>query len=108
MCYALGIGINRKNLSLLDQHNWKLTFNYLRLYYNWIKLGPSSYDEVSEEDEVNLDIYEPKYQLPNSNLNLRYNDYEDTIYSVFCSQYAKILILSKIINSKFCNRDSKR
>jgi hypothetical protein len=107
ICYALGIGINRKNISVLDQHNWRLIFNYMRLYYNWIKLGPSSYDEVSEDDEVDLDIYEPKYQLPSTSLGLCYNDYEGTIYSIFCSQLAKILILSKIINSKFCYQDSK-
>jgi hypothetical protein len=108
MGHLLGISIKRNNLTIIDQHNRKLIYNIYKLYYNWIKLGQSSCDVTSEEDEADLDIYEPKYQLPNSSLILFNNRKESTIYSIFCSQFSKLMNLSIMINSKFCNYDSIR
>ncbi|KXN68266.1 hypothetical protein CONCODRAFT_9495 [Conidiobolus coronatus NRRL 28638] len=106
MCNALGTGINRKKLHILDQHNRKLVHNIVKLYYNWEKLGRPPYGLASQEDEFDLDIYEPKYQLPNSNLNLCNNDYEGAAYSVFCCQFTKISNFTVVVNSKFCQHDS--
>jgi uncharacterized protein YaaR (DUF327 family) len=106
MCNALGTGINRKNTPILDQHNRKLVYNIVKLYCNWAKLGRPPHGLVSEEDEFDLDVYEPKYQLPNSNLKICNNDYESTIYSVFCCEYAKLSNFAVVINSKFFKHES--
>jgi hypothetical protein len=105
--HALGICIARKTLPILNQYNRKLISNNMRLYYNWAKMGPSSY-ELESEDEDDLDIYEPKYQLPNSNLNFCNNEHEYTLYSVYCCHFSKLKNLNISIISKFCKLDSKR
>jgi hypothetical protein len=103
MCHALGISANRSNLPILDQFNRKFTCNILKIYYNWTKLGPSSYDLVSEEVEADLDIYEPKYQIPSPDLNLFDNFSDCIVYSIFCSQFTRIFNHNVYIASKFIN-----
>jgi hypothetical protein len=108
MNHALGIGVSRKNLSIIDQYNRKLIYRNVRLYYVWAKLGPSSYKVVYDENEdKDLDIYEPKFQIPNSSLNLYNNEYLSTLYSVFCTQFAKLSNFNIAVNSTFCNHESK-
>jgi hypothetical protein len=106
--HALGININRKNLSVLDQYNRKLIKNNMRLYYNWTKLGPSSYSVASEDSEDDSEIYESKFQLPNPNLNLCNNEYEGILYSIFCCQFAKIKDFNVNNISKFCKYGTKK
>ncbi|KXN68097.1 hypothetical protein CONCODRAFT_79920 [Conidiobolus coronatus NRRL 28638] len=101
MCHALGVNINRKNLSILDQYNMKLMYNIVKIYYNWVKFGVSPYGVTSNDIEFDLDIYEPEYHLPNSSLKLYNNDYESVAYSIFCSTFAKLSNFSVTINSKF-------
>lgn len=108
MSHALGIGINRKKLSAIDQYNRKLINNNIRLYYIWSKLGPSSYDISSEEHEDDLEIYESNFQYPNPSLYLYNDEYERTLYSVFCCQLSKITDFNLINISKFCKYDSKK
>jgi hypothetical protein len=108
MNHALGISINRKNVSVLDQYNRKLINNNMRLYYNWTKLGPSSYVVAPEDDEDDLEIYEPKYQYPNPSLNMCNSEFEGTLYSVFCCEFAKIKNFNVNNISKFCKYDSKK
>jgi hypothetical protein len=108
MCYALGININQNNLPKSDQVNIRLVNNNIKLYYDWAKLGPSLRDVASEDDEIDLDVYEPKYQFPDPGLNLCNSEYERNLYSVFCSEFAKLMSLSIIINSKFCKPGSSR
>jgi hypothetical protein len=105
--HALGININTKNLSILEQYNRKLVDNKIRLYCNWAELGPSSYGLASEDDENDLDIFGPKYQFPNSNLKLCNNEFEGTLYSIFCCQFGKLKNLLIRIISKLCKHDSK-
>ncbi|KXN66886.1 hypothetical protein CONCODRAFT_11172 [Conidiobolus coronatus NRRL 28638] len=106
MNHALGININRKKLSVLDQYNRKLIKNNMRLYYNWAKLGPSSYSLASEDNENDLDVYDPKFQLPNPSLNLCNNSYEGSLYSIFCCHFAKIKDFNVNNISKFCKYGS--
>ncbi|KXN67491.1 hypothetical protein CONCODRAFT_10433 [Conidiobolus coronatus NRRL 28638] len=108
MGHALGISIRRENLSVLDQHDRKLIYNHIRLYYIWAKLGPSSYEVVAEDNEEDFEIYDPNFQFPNPSLNLCNNEYEATLYSIFCCQIAKINDFNVINISKFCKYDSKR
>ncbi|KXN66010.1 hypothetical protein CONCODRAFT_12237 [Conidiobolus coronatus NRRL 28638] len=107
MNHILGLTVNRKNLPLLDQYNRKILCNYMRLYYGWTKLGPSSYEVTCEVEETGLDIYDPKYQYLNPSLNLYNNEYLSTLYSVFCTQLAKLTNFHTAINLKFCNYESK-
>ncbi|KXN64987.1 hypothetical protein CONCODRAFT_13591 [Conidiobolus coronatus NRRL 28638] len=106
--HTLGICITRKSLPMLNQYNRKLISNNMRLYYNWAKMGPSSYELDSEDEEDDLDIYESKYQFPNSSLNFCSNKHEGALYSIYCSQFAKLKNLNINIISKFCKFDSKR
>ncbi|KXN66011.1 hypothetical protein CONCODRAFT_12238 [Conidiobolus coronatus NRRL 28638] len=107
MNHNLGLTINRKNLPLIDQYNSKIVYNNMRLYYSWAKLGPSSYEVTCEDEEAGLDIYDPKYQYPNSSLNLYNNEYLSTLYSVFCTRLAKLNNFLTAINSKFCKYKGK-
>ncbi|KXN68276.1 hypothetical protein CONCODRAFT_9505 [Conidiobolus coronatus NRRL 28638] len=107
MCHSLGLSIDRKNLNILDQYNRKLVYNIVKLYYNWTKLGISPYALISQEDEFDLDVYDPVCQLPNSSLNLYNNDYESVAYSIFCCAFAKLSNFSVAINSKFCKYEVK-
>ncbi|KXN64933.1 hypothetical protein CONCODRAFT_13672 [Conidiobolus coronatus NRRL 28638] len=100
ICHVLGISIDRKKLPILDQYNRKLAFNNVKLYYKWEKLGTPPYGLISQDDEFDLDVYEPAYQLPNSSLNLYNNNYENIAYSIFCCQFAKLSNLCVIINTK--------
>ncbi|KXN66292.1 hypothetical protein CONCODRAFT_11900 [Conidiobolus coronatus NRRL 28638] len=108
MCYALGININRSNLPILDQFNRKFTYNIMKIYYNWTKLEPSSHDLVSEEVEIDLSIYKPKYQIPSPDLNLFDNVSDSIVYSIFCSQFTKNFNHSVYIASKFIKYDSNK
>jgi hypothetical protein len=101
VCHALGISINRKKLPILDQYNRNLAYNIVKLHYNSAKLQTSPYGLASQEDEFDLDLYEPVYHFPNSCLNIYNNYYENAAYSVFCCQFAKINNLCAAINSKF-------
>ncbi|KXN71035.1 hypothetical protein CONCODRAFT_6342 [Conidiobolus coronatus NRRL 28638] len=107
MCHALGINIDRKNIPILDQSNREHVYNIVKLYCNLIKLEAIPRGLVSQDDEFDLDVYEPKHHYPNSCLKLFNSDFESTIYSVFCCQFAKISNFSVAINSKFCKYESK-
>jgi hypothetical protein len=101
ICHALGVSINRKNLPKLDQYNRKLAYNILKLHYNSAKLQTSPYGLPSQEDEFDLDLYQPIYHCPGSSLSLYNNDYESTAYSIFCCQFAKLNNFSVAVTSKF-------
>jgi hypothetical protein len=108
MNHALGITVDRKNLPLLDQYNRKIVCNNMESYYYWAKLGPSSHEVACEDEESEIDIYDPKYQYPNSSLNLSSDEYLCTVYSVFCTQFAKLSEFINQTNSKFCKYETKR
>jgi hypothetical protein len=108
MNHALGITVDRKNLPLLDQYNRKIVCNNMSIYYYWAKLGPSSYEVACEDKKSEIDIYDPKYQCPNLSLNLCSDEYICAIYSVFCTQFAKLSDFSSHTNSKFCKYEINR
>jgi hypothetical protein len=103
---AIGISINRKNMPELDQYNRKIAYSEMLIYSNWTKLGASIYNTLSEKDGTNIDIYNPKYQLPNTNLNIHSNDHERIIYSIFCIELRKNHNQCVIANNIICNYDS--
>ncbi|KXN67517.1 hypothetical protein CONCODRAFT_10405 [Conidiobolus coronatus NRRL 28638] len=106
MSQCLGISINRKNLSDLEKYNRDLVYNFMRLYYNWAKLGSSKYTILSEEEEADLDVYDPKYQLQNSSLSFVNSDNERILYSVFSCQLFKLVSLISYIFGNFSKYDS--
>jgi hypothetical protein len=106
ICDALGINVDRKNISNLAQYNRQLLYNYKKIYYNWTKLEPSKHDLLFEEDEADLNIYGFKYQLPNFNFNLGNSSYERTLYPIFSCQFAKLVILVIEIYTRLGSYDS--
>ncbi|KXN66295.1 hypothetical protein CONCODRAFT_11903 [Conidiobolus coronatus NRRL 28638] len=100
---AIGVSIKRKNIPELDQYNRKIAYSEMLIYKNWTKLGASTYNTLSEKDDTDIDIYNPKYQLSSPNLSLHNNDHERTIYSIFCSELRKSQIQCVIVNNIICN-----
>jgi hypothetical protein len=108
MGHAIGITINRKNTPALDQYNRKITHSEMIYYTNWTKLGATKYDTLPEDDGVDIDTHDPKYQLSSPKLNLHNNDSERIIYSIFCSEFRKNHNQCVIVNNIICNYDSNR
>jgi hypothetical protein len=108
MAHAMGISINRKNIPILDQYNRKTIYTEIIVHKNWTKLGTSIYSTLPKEYEENVEIHDPKYQLPNSDLNLHNNDSERIIYSTFCIELRKNHKQLMIVNNIFSNYDFNR
>jgi hypothetical protein len=104
--HVMGISINRKNIPILDQYNRKIVYGDMLIYGNWTKLGTSTYNTLSEDDEASIDTHDPKYQLSSASLNLHKNDHERIIYSVFCSEFRKNTNQCIIVNNTICNYGS--
>ncbi|KXN70361.1 hypothetical protein CONCODRAFT_7050 [Conidiobolus coronatus NRRL 28638] len=108
MADAMGLSINRKNIPALDQYNRRTIYTEIIIHKNWTKLGTTIYSTLPEEHEENIDIHDPKYQLPNPDLNLHNNDHERIIYSTFCIELRKNHKQLHVVNNIFSNYEFNR
>jgi hypothetical protein len=106
MAHGLGININQKNMPLFDKYNRITIYNNISRFFHWEKLGPSS-DNLLNEDETELDIYDPKFHTLSSELNLCNNTIKYNVYSIFLSKFSKLTNLNSRINSIFYSCDFK-
>jgi hypothetical protein len=110
MSYALGIHLNLKKLSPIQQYNRFQLFSAACAYHTgFYGLDNLSLNQLTEFGDCNIEILKPEYQIPNSNCVFYFDTEDENIvygvctYTYFILNYVQV---QNLCNLGKCNNHS--
>jgi hypothetical protein len=86
MCYALGIHLNLKILTPIEQYNRFQFFSTISaIHMGFHGLDSLSLNQLTELGDVNIELLKPEYQIPNSDCAFHFDTEDENILYGVCA-----------------------